>query len=231
MGQSTEELTSEIAGTRQRMASDLDALQDRVSPSAIVERRKTAAKDRVSSIKGKVMGHAQGVRSSTSSTTSNVAGNVQGSVSGAAGSVQGAASSAASATQDRIEGSPLAAGLVAFGAGMVIAGMFPATRREAAAASTIIDTAQEKGAPLMEHAKSVGQEMGQDLKQTATEAAQQVKETATDSAARVKDEGQSAAETVKSEAQTQTQSSGDDQQQGGSTGYSTGGTYTTGPQY
>ena len=44
MGQSTEELSTQIAGTRESLASDLDALQDRVSPSAIVERRKEAAR-------------------------------------------------------------------------------------------------------------------------------------------------------------------------------------------
>jgi hypothetical protein len=38
MGQSTEELTSQIEDTRGRMASDLDALQDKVSPAAIVQR-------------------------------------------------------------------------------------------------------------------------------------------------------------------------------------------------
>ena len=47
MGQSTEELRSEIEQTRQSMTADVDALQDRVSPTAIVERRKQAARSRV----------------------------------------------------------------------------------------------------------------------------------------------------------------------------------------
>ena len=46
MGQSTEELKAEIEQTRQSMTTDVDALQDRVSPSAIVERRKQAARSR-----------------------------------------------------------------------------------------------------------------------------------------------------------------------------------------
>ena len=54
MGESTEELTSRIEDTRERMASNLDTLQDRVSPSAIVERRKQAARDRVSSVRDSV---------------------------------------------------------------------------------------------------------------------------------------------------------------------------------
>jgi Protein of unknown function (DUF3618) len=62
MGQSTEELTSQIEDTRQRMASDLDTLQDRVSPSAIVARRKQAAYGRVASVKDRVMGSADTAR-------------------------------------------------------------------------------------------------------------------------------------------------------------------------
>lgn len=197
MGQSTEELSSEIAGTRQRMSADIDALQDRVSPAAIVDRRKEAARSRVASWRDKVMGKAQDVRSSAASTGSSAAGGVQGAAGSAASGVQSAAGTA----QDKIEGSPLAAGLVAFGAGVVIAGLFPATRAEASAASTVVDTAQEKGQPLVDHAKSVGQDLGQDLKETATQAAQQVKETTTESAAKVQGEGRSAVESVRSDAQ------------------------------
>ena len=42
MGTSTEELSNDIARTRAELSQDVDALQDRVSPSAIMERRKYA---------------------------------------------------------------------------------------------------------------------------------------------------------------------------------------------
>ena len=102
MGQSTEELTSQIEDTRQRMASDLDTLQDRVSPSAIVERRKQAVRGGISSIKDKVMGTAQSATDSVSEGMS------------------GTGSSVAATAQERFEGAPLAAGVVAFGAGVVL---------------------------------------------------------------------------------------------------------------
>ena len=70
MGQSTEELNSQIEDTRQRMASDLDTLQDRVSPSAIVERRKQAVKGRFASAKDKVMGTAHSAKDSVTSSAS-----------------------------------------------------------------------------------------------------------------------------------------------------------------
>ena len=94
MGQTTEELNAEIARTRESLASDLDALQDRVSPTAIVERRKAAAKGRIDS---RVPGHGDGpidrpsasgdaggsMRDSAQSAVGSVKDGAQGAVSGA----------------------------------------------------------------------------------------------------------------------------------------------------
>jgi len=195
MGQSTEELSGEIASTRQSLASDLDALQDRVSPGAIVERRKQAARSRLYGIRDRVMGTAQGARESVVGTAQGARDSVTGTAHGAAGSVQDTMGSA----QDRIQGSPLGAGLVAFGAGMVIAALLPASDKEARAGAQLVATAQDKAQPLMEQAKSAGQDVAHNLAESAAEAAQEVKETATEGAQRVKSEGQSAAQSVQSE--------------------------------
>jgi gas vesicle protein len=192
MGQSTEELTSQIEDTRGRMASDLDALQDKVSPSAIVQRRKEATRNRISSMRDKVMGTAHSAGGTVSDKVP--------SPSGVASSVQGGVQSGVSSAQDRVQGSPLAAGVVAFGAGMVIASLLPASKVEAEAAHRVVETAKDKGQPLLDEAKEAGQQLGQDLKERATDAAQQVKDTAADSAQQVKGEAQSSAQTVKSEA-------------------------------
>lgn len=169
MGQSAEELTTQIEQTRNRMASDVDALQDRVSPSAMVERRKVATKQRLGSVKDRVMGAKDSVN-----------------------------------TQDRIQGSPLAAGLVAFGTGLVVASLFPATKAEAQAAHQTLEAAKEHGQPLVDDAKASAQQVAADAKDQATQAAQQVKESAAESAGTVKDEAQSSADSVKSEAQPST---------------------------
>src|SRR3546814_18439061 len=63
-------------------------------------------------------------------------------------------------SSDLIEGSPLAAGLVAFGAGMVISALIPASEKEAQLASRAVATAKEQAQPLVEEAKSVGQDIG-----------------------------------------------------------------------
>ena len=174
MGQSTEELTNQIEDTRQRMASDLDTLQDRVSPSAIVERRKRAVRGRFSSVKSKVMGSGQSAGDSVSS--------------------------AASSAQERFEGAPLAAGLVAFSTGVVIASLLPSTRAEAEVAHRVVETAKEQGQPLLDEARSAGEEVVESVKRQATDAAQQVKGSAQESVQTVKDEGRSSAESVRDQA-------------------------------
>ena len=188
MGQSAEELTTQIEDTRERMAGNLDTLQDRMSPSAIVERRKQAARDRVSSVKDKVMGSAHSATDSVSSAASS-----------ATSGVSGTGSSVASTAQDQFQGSPLAAGLVAFGAGVVLASMLPASRMEAEAAHRVVETAKEHQ-DVLEDAKSAGQEIVQNLKDNASDAAHQVKDSAQESAQTVKQEGQSSAQSVKDEA-------------------------------
>ena len=184
MGQSTEELTGEIAQTRQSLASDLDALQDRVSPSAIMERRKAAARGRVRRVRDRVMGTVHDVKGSAASGASSTA---------------GSAHDAASTAQEKFEGAPLAAGLVAFGAGMVIASLFPAAEKETVAAAKAVDAAKEHGQPMLDEAKGRAQEVAQQTAEAAKGAAQEVKDTAGDSADRVRSEGQSAVESVRQE--------------------------------
>ena len=195
MGQSTEELSNEIEETRRSMTTNVDALQDRVSPSAIVERRKAAARGRVQSVRDRVMGTAQSVRGSATDTV----GSTKDSAHGAVGSVKDTAHGTVSGAQDKVEGSPMAAGLVAFGAGLVIASLIPASDKEARAAGQVVDTVKDKGQPLVEDVKSAAQDLAQDVAASASDAASTVKDTATQSAERVRDEGKSGVDEVRSE--------------------------------
>jgi vacuolar-type H+-ATPase subunit H len=195
MGQSTEELSGDIAQTRQSMTANVDALQDRVSPAAIVERRKTAARGRIRGVRDKVMGTAHGAGTSASGT----AGSARDSASGAVDSVRGTAGDAVSTAQDRVQGTPLAAGLVAFGAGMIVSALIPASEKEAVAAGHAVDAAKEHGQPVVDQARSVAQDVAAEVKETATQAAQEVKESAAQSADKVKSEGQSGVDEVRSQ--------------------------------
>jgi hypothetical protein len=194
MGQSTEELSQEIAETRRSMSSNVDALQERVSPSAMMERRKAAARSRLQSARDRVMGTAR----DTGSSAAGAVASARDSAQGAVGSVKDTAQDAASSTQARVEGAPIAAGLVAFGAGLVIASLIPASDKEARAAASVLDIAEQKGGPLLEEAKAAGREVAHGVADSASEAVQTVKETAAQSSERVAAEGRSAADEVRS---------------------------------
>jgi gas vesicle protein len=189
MGQTTEELNSEIAGTRQALSEDLDALQDKVSPSAVVQRRKQALTGRARSLRSRILGTGHSLSEGASSGAG-----------GSASAVQGGAGGVAEAAEHRVEGSPLGAGLVAFGVGVVVAGLLPASEAEARASRKVVDTAKEHGQPVADAAKSAGQQMASTLQDKAADAASEVKETAQQSADRVKGETTDSAQRVRGEA-------------------------------
>ena len=199
MGQNTEELSTtpaDIEATRADLSRNIDELSDKVSPQRVVERRKQAARDSLSSVRSKIMGSADNAKGNASGMGTGVSG----SASDAAASVKGSAQSAVGTLESTTTGNPLVAGAVAFGAGMLIGSLLPASEKEQQAAARLVDAAKEHGQPLIDEAKSVGQEIGQDLGNSASEAAEKVKSQAQESAQTVKGEGQSSADEVKGQA-------------------------------
>ncbi|CUR57944.1 conserved hypothetical protein [metagenome] len=185
----------EIATTRAKLSRDIDELADKVTPTRILERRKEAARGGFASLRDRVMGSA-------SSVTSRV-GSVGGSVGdGATGTAQGVTDTAhgvVETIESRTEGNPLAAGLIAFGAGLLVSSLIPSSEREAHMSRSLVEAAEEHGQPLIDEAKSVGQDIGTHLKEAAGDAAQEIKATAEESIGRVKAESQSSAQAVKEE--------------------------------
>ena len=127
----------QIEDTRRELSYDVDALNEKVNPARVVDRRVTAAKGRMTPLKEKVMGSAQDTTSSAHGMASNAAGSVQDAASSAAGAVQDAASSAVGAVQQapdavvrQTQGNPLAAGLIAFGVGWLVSSLLPASEKE-----------------------------------------------------------------------------------------------------
>jgi len=108
-----------------------------------------------------------------------------------------AVSNAPNAVARKVQGSPIAAGLIAFGAGLLVSSLLPASRVEQQAAEKVKDTAQ----PLVDDLTDTAKEVAGNLKEPAQQAMDEVKSTATDAAATVKDEASSAADDVKSQAQ------------------------------
>jgi uncharacterized protein YjbJ (UPF0337 family) len=203
-----EVIRRQIEDTRRELSYDVDALNEKVNPARVVDRRVTAAKGRITSVKEKVMGSAQDTTSSAQGMASNAAGSVQSAASSAADTVQGAASSAADAVQQapdaivrQTQGNPLAAGLIAFGVGWLVSSLLPASEKEKQLAQQAESAVREHKDALLEPAKQAAQEMGEQLKPAAQEAMESVKSTAQDAASTVAEEGKSAAADVQGQAQ------------------------------
>ena len=209
----------QIEDTRRELSYDVDALNEKVNPARVMDRRVTAAKGRMTNIKEKVIGSAHDTTAQTRGAASNAAGSVQGAASSAAGSVQGAASSAADSVQNaassavgavqsapdtivrQTQGNPLAAGLIAFGVGWLASSLLPATQKEQQLAQQAETAFRENKDALLEPAKQAAQEIGDQLKPAAQQAVDSVKSTAQDAASTVAEEGKSAASDVQGQAQ------------------------------
>ncbi|MBT2555020.1 DUF3618 domain-containing protein [Arthrobacter sp. ISL-5] len=188
MSENPDAIRADIEATRERLGTNVDAVADKVTPSNIVHRQTDKVKEAVFGVKEKVMGaadHASGnVHSATGSAGSTI--------SDAGSAIGDAPHKAAVKTQ----GNPLAAGLIAFGAGLLVSSLIPPSQKEREAADALKTAAEPVTTQLTEAAKDVAQ----GLKEPAQEAMENVKATAADAAEHVKGEGQAAVSDVKGSA-------------------------------
>jgi hypothetical protein len=198
----------QIEDTRANLSYDVDALNEKVNPTRVVDRRVGKAKSTVTGLKDKVFGSAQEHGHQAGGTAQQVAGSVQGAASNAAGTVQDAASTAVGAVQSapqtiqrQAQGNPLAAGLIAFGVGWLVSSLLPTSEKEKQLAAQAESAVKEHSQPLVDQAKHAAQEIGDNLKPMAQDAVESVKSTAQEGVEAVKSEGQSAAQDVQGQAQ------------------------------
>ena len=212
-----EQIRAEIERTQASLGHDVDALTEKVTPSRIVERRVGRVRSTMGRWKDTVMGTTPG-RGGPASAAGRVSGVVSqagqsasGTAATAASTVSDAASSGAQALQEapqmirqQARGNPLAAGLIAFGAGWLVSSLLPPSRTERQLAGQARDKVQEVGQPL---ARTVGQaaaEVKENLREPAQQAVESVRSTATDAGQTVAEEGRTAAERVQGRAQDAT---------------------------
>jgi gas vesicle protein len=113
------------------------------------------------------------------------------------------------------QGNPLAAGFIAFGAGLLLGSILPRTRAERQAEPAVLrerivepvkdkasETAREMGQEVRQSLQPAGEEAVQSVRSTASEAAHQVKQRAQESAERVKDEAGPSDDEIAEETET-----------------------------
>lgn len=178
-------IRADIERTREGLSRDVNALGESVSPGHIAQRQADKVKGRAAALKDRVMG--------TASDAGDRA-------SGMAQGMGEAASQAGHTVERKTQGNPLAAGLIALGAGWLVGSLLPASQKERELSQTIKDKAE----PVIQEAQSVAKdaasESAENLKQPAQEAAEAVKEKARSAADDVKQEGQQAASDVRDSA-------------------------------
>lgn len=185
--QEPEVIRAEIDETRARLSADVDTLAETAKPSAVVGRRVEAAKDAVGGAKDKIMGRAEDAGHRVGEHASGVSGGVSDQMSRAAHGVTETVGRTPTAVRSRTEGSPLAAGLAAFGIGFLLGSLLPASRAEQQAAEKL----GEVGEPVRRELGDTARSVAQDVKSEATEAAQSMGESAKEAASAVTDAARS----------------------------------------
>ena len=196
-----DQIRGSIEQTQQNLSADVDALTEKVSPPRIVERRVQRTRSAMTSVKERIMGSTPERTSSLGGTASSSASSARDAVAAKASVAADVAGSAPELARQRTRGNPLAAGLIAFGAGWLLSSLLPATEPEQQVASQVKDLATDKGRPIAQQLGQAGQEAAQELRESAQQRAQSVKETATDAASTVRDDAQSRASDVTDHAQ------------------------------
>ena len=176
-----DEIRREIERTRGELSNDVNALGDKVNPGSIARRQV-----------GRVRGAATAVKDSVMGTASDAATSTQ----HAASAVGGAVSEAPSEVADRAKGSPIAAGLIAFGLGLLASSLIPASRPEQRAAQAVKETAE----PVLQELTDAAKQTAQNLQEPAQHALEEVKATASDAMDTVRQDTGDAAEQVKEQA-------------------------------
>lgn len=184
-----DQIRREIEQTRADLSSNVGILEEKVTPSRVVDRRVRRARGTASKLRDRVMGAAQHAGGASHGAGGSGLDSARSAVSSAGDSV----SSAPSAVTDRAQGNPIAAGLIAFGVGWLAASVFAPTAGEQQLASQLKDKAQPT---LTDTAKQVAG----DLKEPAAQAANEVKDAATSASTQVTDQAKSSVGEVKGQA-------------------------------
>jgi ElaB/YqjD/DUF883 family membrane-anchored ribosome-binding protein len=191
MAAEPDQIRNDIEATRADLASNVDQLADRTSPSRIARRSWSRVSDKVHSLSDSVMGAPSSTAGSAKQKVNEAGDKIGSMTSETADKVRQAPHLAAQGTR----GNPLAAGLIAFGAGLLAAAMIPESEAERRITRQLADSelAEQVRQPLAESAGKVGQDLAEEIK----ESGQQVMDSAKDHASTAVEEAKGTAQRAK----------------------------------
>ncbi|MEV8226942.1 DUF3618 domain-containing protein [Streptomyces sp. NPDC079167] len=204
MGTEPDELKTEVEGARTRLAHDVDRLADKVTPGKVARRKADATQHRLTGLKERVMGvtdrtpdvHPGQKAQELTRSAGDAAGQAGDSVRRTADQVGQSVREAPGQVTRQTQGSPLAAGVIAFGAGMLAAALLPASEAEERVGAQLREHSDELLQPARQTAQDAAQDLKEGMRQPATDAVESVRSTAQEAAEatkqQVQDSGQEA---------------------------------------
>lgn len=179
-----EQAQADIARSRAELAATADDLQDRLSPRRAADRQKARVRNRLGAVRESVMG----LPTQAAHQVKSASGQLADSTGGAGEQLTQLPTTA----RTKARGNPIAAGVVAFGAGFLLGSIGPATSTEREAAESLTSNL----GPVREHVQSSATEFASGMKESAQGAAQRLQETGTQVAHDVAEQGRDAARDV-----------------------------------
>lgn len=199
MAETTGELRRDLDEQRDDIARTVDEIQNRVSPGRVWTRQSHRMRHRFTDWKDRIMGNDQPYYSSGNRSGSSYG--TEGTGSGIGERISDAKETVAvapEALRRQTQGNPLAAGLIAFGAGLLVSSLIPETQRERKLAEGV----QPLVSDVVGEARQAATAVAQELKEPAEQAVQEVKDVAQQAASEVRDTAQAGVDEVRQQSST-----------------------------
>jgi len=190
MVEEPDRIRNDIEVTRAELTRNVDRLADKTSPGRVARRQ-------WSTLREKVMGTPRHAADRTTEAGRSAVGTVQDVTSQAGDKASAAAQNVAGTVRETpqkvtaaAQGNPLAAGVIAFGVGLLAASLFPATEAEKRAGQQIKDNAGD----LADQVREPVMQMKDEVQGSVQQAAGGVKDTARGAAQTTTDQAKSSAQ-------------------------------------
>ncbi|MGW6929744.1 DUF3618 domain-containing protein [Lentzea sp. NPDC054927] len=191
MGATPDQIRREIDHTRADLVDDANRLVDRTSPRRIAQRRTQRIRNGLTSLRDNIMG-----TTNATSTVQDHAHQAKETVADNAGRAVEAVQDAPRQAMRQTQGNPIAAGIVAFGGGLLIASLLPRSRAEQQFVAEASDRASDVIEPVRQSLTESAEHLKEDMTSDVRDAAGEVKQTATDAVRTTADQGKSSAQDV-----------------------------------
>lgn len=192
MGATPDQIRHEIDRTRSELVDDANRLADRTSPRRIARRHTQRIRRGLTSMRNAVMGTA----SDATSTMQEQAQHAKETVTDSAGRAAEAVQEAPRQAMRQTQGNPIAAGIIAFGSGLLVASLLPRSRAEQQVVAEISDRASDVIEPARQSLTESAEHLKEEMKSDVRDAADEVKQTASDAARTTAEQGRSSAQDV-----------------------------------